>query len=311
MRSDQIRLGAVMACAVVTLAVTPGSGQSVTLEPTKDNTLYESAAGNLSNGSGTGFFVGRTNQIPADGPLRRALLAFDVAGNVPAGAVITSASLQLRQSQGTSFANDISIFRVLVDWGEAGSVSAGGGGGMGGAAQTGDATWTSNFFGSSLWASTGGDFDPVARATTTVADVGFYTWASTPGLVADVQAWLDTPAGNFGWILIGEEGLAGRAKRFATREVGDPASRPLLTIDYVMPGGPGACCFGDGSCQSLDEANCDSMMGDYQGPGVSCLPNPCPPPVPAASTWGTIVMSLLVVCAGTLVFRRNAMPSLN
>lgn len=236
---------------------------------------------------------------------------FDVAGNVPAGATITSVTLQLRQSQGNSFTHTHSIHRLLADWGEAGSVSSSGGGGMGGGALTGDATWTSNFLGSSTWTTQGGDFDPTVSGSAPVMGFGFYTWGSTAGMVADVQSWLDTPASNFGWIMIGNEGAAGSAKRFDTREIGVAANRPQLTIDFVVAGGPGACCLAGGTCQTLDEANCNSMSGDYQGAGIACDPNPCPPPIPAASTWTTIAMTMLVLCAGTVIYRRNTpLPSI-
>ncbi len=38
---------------------------------------------------------------------------------------------------------------------------------------------------------------------------------------------------------------------------------------------PGACCFMDGSCTVVPEADC---QGDFQGPDTNCDPNPCPPP---------------------------------
>ena len=55
---------------------------SVSLSPSKDNTLYEyvSADGDRSNGAGSYFFVGRTN----GGEPRRAVIACDIAGSVPA-----------------------------------------------------------------------------------------------------------------------------------------------------------------------------------------------------------------------------------
>jgi len=40
----------------------------------------------------------------------------------------------------------------------------------------------------------------------------------------------------------------------------------------------GACCFVDGSCQVLTQANCTALTGVYQGDGTTCNPNPCPIP---------------------------------
>ena len=46
-------------------------------------------------------------------------------------------------------------------------------------------------------------------------------------MVADVQSWLDNPASNFGWLVLGDETAIATAKRFDTRE---SASPPVLTI---------------------------------------------------------------------------------
>ena len=61
---------------------TPTSADVVTIEPVKDNTLYESSTGSLSNGAGQHFFVGLTRLNLA----RRGLLAFDIAGKGEADA---------------------------------------------------------------------------------------------------------------------------------------------------------------------------------------------------------------------------------
>lgn len=61
---------------------------------------------------------------------------------------------------------------------------------------------------------------------------GYYVWQS-PEMIADVQAWLDNPAANFGWLLRGNESAASTAKRFATREELEPTFRPLLHVEYV------------------------------------------------------------------------------
>src|SRR5882724_13074379 len=66
----------------------------VRLVPTQDTTIY-SESGDLGNGAGEFVFSGRTSLSSS----RRALLGFDVAGNVPAGATIKSATLTLHVSQ--------------------------------------------------------------------------------------------------------------------------------------------------------------------------------------------------------------------
>ena len=49
-------------------------------------------------------------------------------------------------------------------------------------------------------------------------------------MVADVQGWLDNPASNFGWLMLGDESTNLTAKRFDTRESTSP---PVLAITYV------------------------------------------------------------------------------
>jgi hypothetical protein len=54
-------------------------------------------------------------------------------------------------------------------------------------------------------------------------------------LTADVQSWFNTPASNFGWVIVGAEASGGgTAKRFDTRENANP---PVLTISYTPPSG--------------------------------------------------------------------------
>jgi hypothetical protein len=69
------------------------------ISPSKDNTLYEDDFGSLSNGKGQHIFTGETLLYGA----RRAVVAFDVAGNVPFGATIVSATLDLHLSLYTVF----------------------------------------------------------------------------------------------------------------------------------------------------------------------------------------------------------------
>lgn len=194
----------------------------------KDNTLYQSTTGSFSNGSGAGFFAGQNNH----GEARRGLLHFDIAGNVPQGALIQSATLRLNMSRSLLGVYSVALHRVLADWGEGMSNATGEEGG-GIAATTGDATWIHTFFNTQLWANAGGDFSAAASAAQTIADVGSYDWGSTPEMVADVQAWLDTPAENFGWLLLGNEAANASAKRFDSRENPVLENRPVLTIIYT------------------------------------------------------------------------------
>jgi hypothetical protein len=52
-------------------------------------------------------------------------------------------------------------------------------------------------------------------------------------MVADVQVWLDRPAANYGWLLLGNEARPQTTKRFDTRENPNPAVRPALIVEYM------------------------------------------------------------------------------
>jgi hypothetical protein len=83
----------------------------------------------------------------------------------------------------------------------------------------------------------GGDFAPPASASQAVAGTGDYVWSGA-GLVADVQAWIDAPAENHGWILVADETQPSpSARQFAAREHLDPALRPQLTVTWTEGGG--------------------------------------------------------------------------
>lgn len=203
-------------------------GQVANIGPTRDNTLYENGAGLISNGAGEYFFTGKTGTSA----IRRGLVAFNIAGSIPAGSRVTSATLTLHLSRepANGGPESIELRRLLADWGEATSDALANEGG-GAAATPGDATWIHTFSDTGFWSSPGGDFALTVSASQTVDAVGFYTW-SGPGLVADVQSWLDNPQGNFGWILIGNETAALTAKRFDSRENAETLFRPQLSVGY-------------------------------------------------------------------------------
>jgi hypothetical protein len=205
---------------------------SKNIPPFKDNTMYQEAD-TLSNAVGPYIYTGKT--VGGGGTeSRRALLAFAVADSIPAGAVIDSVILSMHLSKrrdNTSRAT--SLYRLTADWGE-GTSDAGDPGGIGIGATTGDATWVYRFFNTTTWTTPGGDFVAGASATTDVTTLGSYTWKSAQ-MNTDVQAWLDTPANNFGWIVIGVESTLGTAKRFDSRENPTVANRPVLQVFYTVP----------------------------------------------------------------------------
>src|SRR5262249_16916670 len=164
---------------LITLALTAalscvGSGVAdaamISINPSKDNTLYEyvPANGDLSNGAGFHFFTGKTAQMT----IRRGVLAFDIAGNVPPGSTITGVSLSMSMSltiDGT--ARTTELHRLLADWGEGTSHASGGEGG-GAPATPNDATWRHRFYDTVFWTTQGGDYSATVSASQAVALLG-------------------------------------------------------------------------------------------------------------------------------------------
>lgn len=201
----------------------------INIMPSKDNTLYEydPAEGDNSNGAGFHFFAGET----AMSELRRGVLAFDIAASIPPGSTITGVSLSLNMSRTpTNTVYLIELHKLLADWGEGTSVAPGEEG-DGAPATPNDATWRHRFFDTIFWTTEGGDFSATVSASQSVGPVGHYMWNSAQ-MVADVQSWLDNPASNFGWLVLGDETAIATAKRFDTRE---SASPPVLTIEFTSP----------------------------------------------------------------------------
>ncbi len=221
------------------------SAGTIVLEPMKDTTLYEDVAGPLGNGAGDFLFVGRTRQPPpigttgSQGQLRRTLLQFAVENAIPAGAIVVSAKLELTVSKVPSLmpATQVSIHRLLDEWGEGTSnASAGEGAGIFPSAM--DATWSERFFNETPareWVAQGGDFVPAASALATVTGQDIrYSWESL-SLTQDVSQWISGAVPNHGWMVIGDESVILTAKRFNSRENPNVATRPNLTLSYLFP----------------------------------------------------------------------------
>ncbi len=214
--------------AVTLASVSPGLtiADVININPSKDNTLYEFDAtkGDLSNALGMHFFAGETGM----GELRRGVLAFDIAGNIPPGSTILGVTLSLNMSRtADNTARTVELHKLLADWGE-GTSQASGEEGTGAPATPNDATWRHRFFDTVFWTTEGGDFSATVSASQSVSVLGVYTWSSSQ-MLADVQSWLDDPATNFGWLVLGDESTIATAKRFDTRE---SASPPVLTIQF-------------------------------------------------------------------------------
>jgi hypothetical protein len=134
---------------------------------------------------------------------------------------------------------------VTQEWGEGTSFTNGA---VGAAVTEGDATWLYTSFNattpaaSNPWTTPGGDYVGMATATIattqTSGSAQLLTWSSVdnPQMIADVQAWIDAPAGNHGWIVIGDESAGQTVRRFNGGEsTTAPNQPPLLTVTFVVP----------------------------------------------------------------------------
>ena len=205
------------------------------LEPQKDNTLYEDAEGDFSNGAGQYLFMGRTGgDNGLDYLLRRALLQFDLSA-IPPGSEISAVELQLTIDKVPLGATGgiSTVHRLLSDWGE-GSSNAPGPEGQGTGAATGDATWIHTFFSADTWDAAGGDFIATASQSANFSSSPqALDFLSSAQLVADVASWVNDPATNFGWIVLGDEPADQNARRFLSREHADSQNRPRLMVEYT------------------------------------------------------------------------------
>ncbi len=298
------RILPIVVAALHGLAMTSVSpGDVIELVAAKDNSIYTGRDSlDNSNGAGEFLFAGRNNQ----GNIRRGLVMFDIAAAIPAGSVIDDVTLQLFmvQTQSTN-ALPVDLYRLEQDWGEAGSSASPGG--QGAEAEPGDATWSHAFYRTTLWTTPGGEFSGTASATTFVDVIfGPYTWSS-PQMIADVQAWLDAPGTNYGWIVRGVEFMSQTARRFVAREGGISTQRPKLTITFTPPDPTGGCCLPGGLCQIHTSSACAMNLGTYLGDGSDCTGDPCLPAIGACCHHdATCSEELPVACAvGDGTFQGN------
>ena len=155
--------------------------------------------------------------------VRRVLIAFDLAGKIPSGATISSASLKLvvtKEPLTGAVSSTFDLRRLLKPWGEF------------------TATWNSASTGVA-WEQAGatGASDSASSASSSVFVSGpaAYVFPSTPDMVADVQAAVDGSSPSFGWLLMSEsEGTPKTARQFGTHDdTSTPENAPVLTVTYT------------------------------------------------------------------------------
>jgi hypothetical protein len=230
---------------VVSLLVSPLSAAVLTIIADRETTLF---ANNPDNNLGASDLVAGTT---AGSQKARSLLSFDVASNLPAGSVINSVTFQIgaiRQSN-LNQPSSYELHLFFKTWSE-----GNGSGNTGSAASAGQTTWNSQFHGTTLWSTPGGqagaEYLALASGFGSVINIEetIYQIDSTNHLVADVQGWLDNPLTNNGWIFLGtSEGIAGTARRFSSTEVpgiGISSSlTPRIIVDFTPVPEPSTACL--------------------------------------------------------------------
>lgn len=171
----------------------------------------------------------------------RGLMKFDIARVIPAGAKIVSVMLTnevVGQPDEPWNTANCGLHRLLRDWGEGDNTASKPS--QAAAAGTNEACWTHRFaFTTNTWGQPGGqpgvDYVEVPSVTEFIYDAGlFYVFGPTMQMVADVQHWLDSPADDFGWMLIEQsETTDWTARRYGSRE--DPFDYPKLAIEFLPP----------------------------------------------------------------------------
>jgi hypothetical protein len=226
-----------MKCAgrllVVLVFALPSSlpAQRIILRPVADTTLSE-AAPDFNFGAETNV----TSGTSSTGQRNRALLKFDIAGNVPWNAVIQRVDLSVSVASASQVQADYDLHRVLRDWRE----GAGRGAGAGEPAESGEVTWRARSFPDLSWTSPGGgagsDFAEAATATAPVYDLGVTEVQSDqfPSLIDDVQNWLTNASANFGWVFkCRDENIPDTARAFGPSQISDTGFE--LVVEYGPP----------------------------------------------------------------------------
>lgn len=177
---------------------------------TRDTYVAENDA-NASFGSST------QNNVEAQaGHTTQSLIRFDQIfgsgpGQIPAGAIITSATLTVYtgNSAGDDSSTSSSLYRMLAGWSD-----------------------------NSSWNSLSGGISADGIEASSIPD-GTRTPNSlkapvTFDVTATVQAWANDPGKNFGWALIGN---GSNLWRWSSSEKSDVSRRPILNLTYTDGGG--------------------------------------------------------------------------
>jgi hypothetical protein len=274
--------GGVGLLLVACLFARGASAGTIAIAHTSDDTFINSINPNNNNGGSASIFTG-TDGL---GGTMRGLVRFDLPASLQGRAAVTSVQLRLTiQALGNGTAGTsavLSLQAVSEPWIQGNGVGSSPGaftvGQACGGSVTG-ATWAqANCTTATSWTTPGATVSATVSGSASNDGVGVgspITW-STGGMNADVQSWLDAPAGNHGWrITSSTEGAPGSAQRFFSSETG--ASGPSLSFSY--------------SCKT-----------GFQDTGTTC--ETVAPVVPAATPRAKAALALALGALGLLAIGR-------
>ena len=199
--------------ATATLTFQQGDGGAYS---TTEDTYIEASSPNTSNGGLSDLFVMNASGAPSKNVLIRFPNIFGPnPGQVPPGAVIESAALQVTVS---NKGDALSAYQVLEPWSE------------------GSATWNSRGAGLGPWTNPGA-LSPTSRSTiaesTTTGSIGVKSFDITQA----VRNWSTDPATNFG-ITVQQTSIFTRdGVHFRSKEYSTISARPKLTVTFSLSGG--------------------------------------------------------------------------
>ncbi len=225
------------------IATSASAQTSVTLEPSKDNAVFDTFSDIESSGASPAIVIGRVGPMSSSAA-RRMVLEFDLS-SLPENITITDATLKftvIGTNKGGITDPTLSVFKMTTEWGEGTSNTGPSWGhdsgiGQGAPAQQDDTTWRHAFWPNTTWTAPGGDFEATASAVHQMGDLDpsleSLQTVTSAGIIADVQAWADDDASNHGSILTMEDDGDKKTPHIGTRENPDPNLRPTLELTYV------------------------------------------------------------------------------
>lgn len=208
---------------------------TVTLQP--DATAgIDTSISSGSPAANFGVSVGMSTGKIGTTDIRRSQVMFsNLVGSgvnqVPSGATINTATLTLYCDLETVTTDyNVGVHRALTQWFE------GLKDGVGPSAGEDGSSWNfRNVYGNVTWdggagGASGSDWVASATSTTTITETGTtFDW----NVKADVQAWVNGTATNYGWWLINvSESTTNSRKRFVTSDGATASQRPKLVIDW-------------------------------------------------------------------------------